>query len=161
MKNKGKRVEKRVIVNMGKLLMLVLLFIPLFLDALSLKMTYNVEMGYLPKGVFKTYENEYLKDQLCFNQVFYTRLESYFHLKSFYIGGEIETVVKKLKYGYTFFPEKSTYKMALGFDFDGVELGFRHYCIHPTIPYIHPDLQPAWKGSYEEIFIRFSGKTGR
>ena len=156
MKNKEKR-EMRKIRNF---LLLVLLFIPLFLN--SLEMSYKMEMSYLPNYGLKMYDSE-LRSRLVSDHSFYVNMETYVHMNWFYIGGGIKTHFWKDEYkDFSFFPDESFYKFELGATFDFVTIGYRHECFHPIVPnYNDVDVKSNWEGYLNEIFIRFSGKTGR
>ena len=58
-----------------------------------------------------------------------------------------------------FNPEQMAYLFGFGWRRDNFEIGFRHYCTHPIIAYMpqYDDIDLFWEGSYEEVFIRFSG----
>lgn len=110
-----------------------------------------LEMGYLPLNDFAIYE--------CNNtDIFYIDMQTRIYLWDFYVGGGIKNIIcSKVHLS----PNKITYLFQLGWNNDFIEIGFRHYCIHPIIPYMsNKKITINYEGAYEEIFIKLEGKIG-
>jgi len=62
--------------------------------------------------------------------------------------------------GVSFFPYNANYEIGGGLRFGKLELGFRHYCIHPVMPWVGriTDYKQVWEGWYEELYVRFSNR---
>jgi hypothetical protein len=53
--------------------------------------------------------------------------------------------------------------VGFGYKTDWVDLGFRHWCVHPVITYLKTNplnTHVNYEGAYEEIFIQFKLKMG-
>jgi len=132
------------------------------LNLLGLNLSFNTEVGFLPSCEFLMYKSDLRDERIVKSLSFYVDLETFLEWKYFYIGGGIKTHIWKCRDNYTFSPDGSFYSLAFGFTFNKIEIGMRHYCIHPIVPYMtYTKPEPQWEGAYEEIFIRFSGNTGR
>ena len=128
------------------------------LNLLGLNLSFNTEVGYLPYSGFLMYESKYRASRVTISGSFYTKLESFVHMKRFYIGGSIKTHF--WSYDDCFSPDESYYTFKTGINItDNIKIGFSHYCAHPVVPFIYTDAIPKWEGTYEEIFIKFSGST--
>lgn len=79
-----------------------------------------------------------------------------------FAGGEITTRMYASENRYTFYPFADEYTFRTGLRWGPVEVGFRHLCTHPVIPYIETsgaDIQ--YEGSYEELYIRVEVDYGK
>lgn len=120
---------------------------------------FALEMGFLPQGDMVLYEADYFS--YCSAQWdFYTDLEAEVELFGCaFIGGGVRTSVYWLGDDYTFWPHKSAYRFFAGLRWGPMELGWRHYCIHPTIPmFQYLDATALWEGAYEELYLRVSNR---
>lgn len=123
------------------------------------------EIGFLPQGDLVMYESETLDRIYPVTMNYYTDLEAEIQLFNLlFVGGGVKTVMFGHKsdtlFGYSFFPYGAQYRVNAGLRFRGVEVGFRHYCIHPVMPWVGlvKDYEPVWEGWYEEAYIRISNK---
>ena len=116
---------------------------------------FALEIGIIPSGTFMMYE---MPAEIVHDQSAYIQMEAellFFDL--LFVGGSIRTYVWKDEEGISFWPWRDGYLFNAGIRYKFVELGFRHYCTHPVIPYAYP-VQMNWEGAYEEIYLRFEGK---
>jgi len=119
----------------------------------------SFEFGITPEDKMNVYLPEFWSEAAANKVSFYFNLETKIEIKKFYIGGGIKTFAgKSISDAKEFVPYKATYKFMTGFEFDKFEIGFRHYCIHPVVPYITFDNPAIFHGAYEELYIRFSTK---
>lgn len=138
----------------------VLILFPLVLY--SLTMTYALEVGYLPMHDFNVYESKFWNEHAVNDCDFYIDMETSILFKCLYLEGEVKTFMWKSSSNHTFAPHKAVYRFGGGFKFSNITIGFSHHCTHPIVPYIvQASAKPIWEGAYEEIFIRFSGSTGK
>ena len=123
---------------------------------------FALELGWLPQGDFAMYDvSGYFAKVYPVSYTAYVDLEAeVVVLDAFFIGGAVRTSVWQFDHsGWTFFPHKAVYSFSAGARFGMLEMGFRHYCIHPVIPFFGlVDPRPIWEGSYEEFYLRISNK---
>jgi hypothetical protein len=131
-----------------------------------LGMSYFVELGYAPNGGFVMYNESKVKDRALVDYDLYADLDvNLWVFNTLYVGGNVRTDFWKSVEGYDFIPNKMTYGIKAGIDLKNLEIGFRHYCIHPIYVYMtqtefENNYDPLWEGSYEEVFVRFKGGIG-
>lgn len=118
---------------------------------------FALECGMLPNTSFIMYQPnpEYVMNEIGF----YTDLSASVEVKGFYIGGGMHNYFWKTIKGISFWPYQMTFLFNAGWRNDYVDVGFRHYCMHPVIPYaglVKP--QQNWEGGYQELFIKFKGR---
>jgi hypothetical protein len=129
-------------------------------------LSYFVEFGYNPTGTFVMYDENQIRDRAYVNDDMYADFDATMWLFThFYVGGNVRTGFWKMADGYDFMPNQMTYGFRAGLDFKNLEIGFRHYCIHPIYVYLtrtefENNYDPLWEGSYEEIFVRIKGGIG-
>ncbi len=77
-----------------------------------------------------------------------------------FAGGGVRTSVWQLEdTGYALWPHKAVYQFNAGLRIGVVEMGWRHYCMHPVIPYFKlAKPLPIWEGAYDEVYLRISNK---
>jgi hypothetical protein len=76
-----------------------------------------------------------------------------------FVGGNAKTYMTKYAEMKSFSPNTMEYAFTAGLRFGIVEVGFRHYCMHPVIPWIyHIEVAPQWEGSYEELYLKITGE---
>ncbi len=118
---------------------------------------FALEIGWLPIDSLKMYEQPMSYQS---NQSGYIQFESEVELfKHLFVGGSIRTYISKNKNSYDFWPTRDGYMFYTGLRYDILEIGFRHYCTHPVVPWDY-QFNPIWEGAYEEIYFRISGKIG-
>ena len=119
-----------------------------------------VEVGILPNNAWLMYENQVVRPDAL---QYYTRLHAEIELAEvFFIGGAVTTRMEadQLQPG-SFYPYTDEFLFTLGFRWGVMEVGFRHLCTHPIIPYIavsNPEVI-TYEGSYEEVYVRFKLST--
>jgi len=121
---------------------------------------FALEIGLLPEGhLSMTDVSEYTYD---LNYSLYVQFEC--ELQFFdmlFIGGKIYSPFWK-KYGEPgFAPDSIEYLFNGGIRFYFIEIGFRHYCKHPVLPWYNStfSFRPVWEASIDELYIRFQGRT--
>lgn len=109
----------------------------------------------MPHGAMVLYDPLVISDLAG---TFYTDLDAEILLfNTLFIGGGVKTTVWKFTDSdWTFFPNKAVYSFSAGLRRGPLELGFRHYCIHPVIPYFS-DPDPIWEGAFDEVYLRIEG----
>jgi len=123
---------------------------------------FALELGWLPQGNFAMYN---VSDR--FMKVYPVKYTAYVDMEAevvmfntLFAGGSVRTSVWQFDSdSWTYFPHKAVYGFFAGVKTRKVEVGFRHYCIHPVIPFfgcVEP--KPIWEGSYEEVYIRVTNR---
>ncbi len=124
-----------------------------------LALIFALEVGWLPNGGFALYE---VPQVIEVTGSFYTDLQAevvaWDHL---YIGGGMRTFMWSSEGDWTFWPHSTLYNFGAGLRWGPMELGWRHFCAHPVMPYsILYDPVLRGEGAWDEIFLRFTGKLG-
>lgn len=123
-----------------------------------------LEVGWMPQGDFVMYDPPSI---VTVTGSFYTELEARATAWGFlFAGGSVKTFVWLYDGAYTFAPERSLYNFEAGVTLGPVEVGWRHFCTHPTWTYLWSyrlgDAQygqaARWEGSYEEVYLRLEKK---
>ncbi len=126
-----------------------------------LALFFALEAGWMPAGDFVMYDPPSMETVAG---SFYTEFEARVTAWGFlFVGGSVKTFVWLYEGEYTFAPERSLYSLEAGVKFGPVEVGFRHYCTHPTWIYLwafrYGDAEygqaARWEGAYEEVYLRF------
>ena len=122
---------------------------------------FELELGWMPQGDFVMYSSEPFLTWYPVSYTAYTELQAeVIMFDTLFAGGCIRTSVWQLQEsGYTFFPHKAVYTFYAGARWGLLEVGWRHFCIHPVVPFfalIQPEA--IWEGAYDELYIRFSGR---
>lgn len=124
-----------------------------------LVLVFALELGILPQTGFVMYQPNpaYVVDQVGF----YTDLSATVEAYGFYAGGGMRCYFWIDRDTVSFWPEQMTFLFEAGWRTEGLNVGFRHYCMHPVVPYLALTGAPPqnWEGSYEEIYIRFDGRV--
>jgi len=117
-----------------------------------------LELAYLPMGDCVMYEAPnvvYARGGLAVTMD--AEVVAFDHV---FIGGNIMTAMWADDPDYSegqlgFWPERMGYQFRAGVRFDPVEIGFRHYCTHPVVPWMPwMPQQIVWEGGYEEVYLR-------
>ena len=114
---------------------------------------YFLELGYAPYyGSLNG--SEKFQDQ----NIFYINVETEIVvLGRLFFGGTVKTYINDKPGDYKFSPFEADYLFKAGLRYKNIEVGFRHFCLHPVRPmemYYEP--QGSNDGSYEEFYIRIS-----
>lgn len=94
-------------------------------------------------------------------EVGYTQLETELELFNLlFIGGGVRTYITPGSSGRTFTPNTTVYDFCTGLRRSPIEIGWRHRCFHPTVPYLPVFQQQitGLEGGYDEIYLRFEGR---
>jgi len=119
---------------------------------------FALECGLLPNTGFAMYQPdlEYVVGAVGFYTDLSASVESY----GFYVGGGMRNYFWKDREGISFWPYQMTFRFDAGWRNDFLDIGFRHYCMHPVVPFLELTGAPLceWEGAYEELFIRVHGR---
>jgi len=95
-------------------------------------------------------------------EIGYTQLEAEVLLFDLlFAGGGVRTYITPGN-SWTLAPNTTVYDFRAGLRRGPVELGWRHRCFHPTLPYLPLRDQQitGLEGSFDEIYLRLSGRVG-
>ncbi len=114
---------------------------------------FALEIGYAPYYA-SVNADTYLKDR----NIFYVTMEAEVDiLKYLFIGGTVKTYVNDKPNDYKFTPFEADYILETGLRYKNIELGFKHFCLHPVRPFeMYYPSQDSRDGGYEEFYIRIS-----
>jgi len=123
----------------------------------ALTFAFFLELGYLPSNSLTVYNPPARVD---YEHTFYADLGyelSYADL--FYIGGGFKVYSWPISLG-SYFPFFIDCRFNCGIRFSIFDIGYRHQCSHPVIPYFSLDQANSihLDASYDELFIRISGQ---
>ena len=119
---------------------------------------YFIELGYSP-----FYDSRNVMDdsntRIRTENTYYITLDTeVVILDHLFIGGAIKTYIHSTD-NYDYFPFEADYLFKAGIRFNNLELGFRHFCLHPVRPYeMYYQPQGSTDGAYEEFYIRISSE---
>ncbi len=116
---------------------------------------FALEMGYAPYyGSFNG--SEHFLEQ----NIYYVTMETEAILLDYiFIGGVIKTYINDKPDDYTFSPFEADYLFKAGLRYKNLEVGFKHFCLHPVRPYeMYYEPQGSTDSGYEEFYIRISNK---
>ncbi len=118
-----------------------------------------IEFGVSPDSDFAMYEAPArIADQVVFYMD--TEAELIFS-EHVYLGGGAKIHAWKTNYDWTFWPGDIALRFSAGVRFGIFDIGVRHYCQHPVVPWITSfDYKPKWEAAHTEIFIRAEGRIG-
>ena len=125
---------------------------------------FMLEVGFLPQGDLVMYDSMALDRIYPVRNYGYTELQV--ELQAFglvFVGGGVKTMIfNHPDQGMSFFPYGANYNVNAGLRFRGIEVGWRHYCIHPVMPWVGlvRDYEPVWEGWYEEVYFRIGTWRG-
>ena len=119
-------------------------------------MLFILELSVLPEGYIQTYESGSIRTE-DLNGSAAVKMDMEFTLFDlFFIGGGMDCYMRTQSEPNPFFPTDMFYSFNAGIKFQFIEAGFRHYCMHPVVPFLyHAKISPQWEGAYEEIYIKF------
>ena len=119
---------------------------------------YFIELGYSP--FYQSLNVMEESSRINAENIYYITLDAEIViLDHLFIGGAVKTYFQDQKDNYTYFPFESDYLFKAGLRFGPLELGFRHFCLHPVRPYeMYYQPQGSTDGAYEEFYIRISSK---
>ena len=118
---------------------------------------YFIELGYSP---FYQSANV-LTDQYQFirnENIYYIDLDAeVLIINHLFIGGSIKTYIQPNDIDNEYIPIEADYQFRTGLRFNNIEVGFRHFCLHPVLS-IGMDLYNKSYSGYEEYYIRISSE---
>ena len=120
--------------------------------------SFILEIGFSPMYYAEIY-GPISHERIADENSMYTQLEIELGIAGFiFARGGVKTDVLKIANEQAFSPYESTYLFEGGVQYEGVEIGYRHLCIHPTMPY-RWNYAPSTTidGYYDEYYIKFSG----
>ena len=115
-----------------------------------------LEMAALPNGFIQTYSTDIVRtEQGAGSANIKLNVEATL-FDYLFIGGGITTYMRTQSSPNPFIPVDTFYYFNAGVRFKFIEAGFRHYCMHPVVPFLyHAEISPQWEGAFEEIYLRF------
>lgn len=118
----------------------------------------HLEGGYMPLDSFNIYDSRRVTDQ---QKTYLDIGVDFLFFNLVFIGGEVRTDIaisndEELR----FYPFIANYCFRFGMRInDNIEIGFRHFCIHPITPnVISVPVNLHYEGAYEEIYIKIDVK---
>jgi len=126
-----------------------------------LALIFALECGIAPQiGVLQYEPREALVSDW---EIGYAQLEAEVELFGIlFAGGGVRTYITPHGGITNWSPNTSVYDWRLGARWKWLELGWRHRCFHPTVPYL-PSLNQeitGLEGSYDELYFRLEGRIG-
>ena len=123
---------------------------------------FALELGIMPMGYLETYERV-LPVQHNLDGAYYVDMQADVLLYDlFFIGGRTKTYMRKRIDVLSFWPTTAEFEFNAGIRAGILEIGFRHYCMHPIVPWLyHGGGAMQWEGGYEELYIRLESKEFR
>ena len=123
-----------------------------------LVLLFFIELGYSPFYQSLNVMDESVKVNA--ENIYYITLDSeVIILEHLFIGGAVKTYFQDQESNYSYFPFEADYLFKAGLRFKNIELGFRHFCLHPVRPYeMYYQPQGSTDGAYEEFYIRISSE---
>jgi hypothetical protein len=125
-----------------------------------LALAFWLELGFTPFDQFNMYipTDSFLVIEQQYYAEFNVEVTAW---NSLFVGGDVRIYAWRNEDHFIGFnPNRGAFLIFAGLRLNPFEIGFRHYCTHPIIPFI--PREPAgiiWEGSYEEVYIRIGGKT--
>ena len=119
---------------------------------------FALECGLLPNTGFVMYQPDL--ESVVGAVGFYTDLSASVESFGFYVGGGMRNYFWKDRGKIGFCPYQMTFRFDAGWRNENIEIGFRHYCMHPGVPFLELTGAPVceWEGAYEELFVRIHGR---
>lgn len=124
-----------------------------------LALFFALEVGFLPGGYMETYTYYGATDE-TFAGAYYVDMDAEVRLFDIlFIGGGSKVYMDRTHGMINFIPNTVNYNFVAGARYGPLEVGFRHYCIHPIMPWSRYRVEmPEWEGWYEEIYVRIEGR---
>jgi len=119
--------------------------------------TFSIEGGFIPRSSAVAWETPSPALELDTN-VFYIDLSTrLFAFDYFFAGGSVTTWMVAQGNDYTAFPFYTSYLFNLGFQKDGLEIGFEHRCSHSisTLGYVQEPLYKLDSAS-DKLYVKMS-----
>ena len=122
-----------------------------------LVLLFAFEVGMVPNNGWVMQEFDYhLQEQNQYYTEFEFEAEAW---DTLFVGGKIKTRMYDSPDSWTYKPFTDEYTFNAGLRFDFLEIGFRHLCTHPVIPYIRSSgAKINYEGAYDELYFRIEVK---
>ncbi len=119
---------------------------------------FALECGLLPNTGFNMYQPDL--ESVSGAVGFYTALSASVEYFGFYVGGGMRNYFWKDRGKISYWPYQMTFLFDAGWRNDFLDIGFRHYCMHPVVPFLAIIGTPPqnWECSYDELFVRVHGR---
>jgi hypothetical protein len=112
----------------------------------------------MPAGDMRLYESLYHGSELLTEVTLYTQFETTVQWRALYAGGGVTVYFWPTSNVPFFHPFRGDFLFFVGFDFGGVEIGFRHVCAHGITPFLFRHrFYSASDEALNQVFIRFGG----
>jgi len=129
-----------------------------------LRFNYEMEIGWLPGNEWIIHTTRYTGQGLDF----YATMKAEVVLEVlnpflFFVGGSMQVDMSALTYEGlpSFSPSEMYYGLNAGIRLGGLEIGFRHFCYHPVMPFLALDGSGdvMFEGGYNQLYISFKGSV--
>lgn len=112
-------------------------------------------LGLLPFYSFFFYQNQIIKDP---GNAQYLQMGINLEYKGLFIEGFYQNTFYSTNKDLSFCPDNDIYSFNIGYRKDYAEIGYRHVCSHPVIPYVfkYKDIKIFQEGAWDEIYIKLS-----
>ncbi len=116
---------------------------------------FALEIGMMPSGYIESYDRM-PPTEYELTGAYYVDMQADVLLYDlFFIGGRTKIYMKKRTDTISFSPDTAEFAFNAGIRAGILEIGFRHYCMHPIVPWLYQSGGTLkWEGSYEEIYVR-------
>jgi hypothetical protein len=121
-----------------------------------LAIVYSFELG-VSNNQISMWESEHPEINIIESNLIDSKLGVKFKFWAFYLGGDV-AIPAKINSATSYKPLKSTYCVETGFQINGFEIGYKHYCTHPqnytwlkNVDNVHYVLE----GGSNKFFIKF------
>lgn len=120
----------------------------------------SVELGWLPSGTLATYDVPPGTEAVLFDVTgnWYAAFDAEAQAGPVFVGGALKTDVWSRAEDWTFWPHTAWYSVRAGFRSGPLEIGARHYCIHPVVPWLAV-ARPQWEAAYDEVYVRLTARS--
>lgn len=127
-----------------------------------LALVFAFEIGFLPMGTVETYDYHIISTNSLAGDYYATLAVEAILWDFLFIGGDVRTEMKRLAGSRDFCPHTTNYGFEAGVRLEPIEIGFRHRCIHPVVPWLRNKyskyIDNNWEGAYEEIYLRLEAE---
>jgi hypothetical protein len=96
--------------------------------------------------------------------LYYTELGCELSAQGLFAGGSMTAEIQKRAADHTFGVSMMTFGFEAGYRTGPVEIGYRHSCYHPLIPYepyyakMGIVFRPSYEGGYDQVYVRIGTK---
>ena len=132
------------------------------MTAAIIALLFHLEAGYMPLDTLRNYAESYPLESVVERPIYATLGVDVEVLGVFFIGGSVRTdmSIEELAVGH-FSPFGENFMFHAGLrPVPGLELGFRHHCIHPLVTYMrNKSFALNFEGAYQEIYLKVDVKV--